>query len=83
MSSPFSLSVNSSVYVMVIATYTNSTQYSYSYSSYYYSYSSTSYSTAYVSPSVPGTPVTSNWGTNILVNWTAPAIGAPILNYTI
>jgi len=36
-----------------------------------------------VSPSAPGTPVTTNSGSNIVITWTAPIIGAPILNYTI
>jgi hypothetical protein len=34
-------------------------------------------------PSVPGIPVTVNSGTNIVITWTAPTIGAPFLNYTI
>lgn len=78
---PFSLTVNSSVFVMVNAAYSNGTSYSLSSSS--SSYSSTTTTTAYVSPSPPGTPVTSNSGTNIIITWTAPTIGAPILNYTI
>jgi len=36
-----------------------------------------------VIPSAPGTPVTSNSGTNVIITWTAPTVGAPILNYTI
>jgi hypothetical protein len=34
-------------------------------------------------PSLPGTPVTTNSGTNIIVTWTAPTSGAPFANYTI
>jgi hypothetical protein len=34
-------------------------------------------------PSVPGTPVTTNSGTNIIITWTAPTTGTPISNYTI
>lgn len=39
--------------------------------------------TIMVIPSAPGTPNTTNVGSNIVVNWTAPAIGAPFTNYTI
>jgi hypothetical protein len=39
--------------------------------------------TIIVLPSAAGTPVTSNSGTNIVVTWTAPTVGAPFLNYTI
>ena len=45
--------------------------------------STTTTTTTYVSPSPPGTPVTSNSGTNVIITWTAPTVGAPILNYTI
>jgi hypothetical protein len=79
--SPFSLTVNSSVYVIISATYSNGTYYSLTSSS--STYTSTTTTTTYVSPSPPGTPVTSNSGTNIIITWTAPSIGAPILNYTI
>jgi len=34
-------------------------------------------------PSVSGTPISANSGTNIVITWTAPATGAPILNYTV
>jgi hypothetical protein len=34
-------------------------------------------------PSSPGTPVTTNSGTNIVITWTAPTTGAPFVNYTI
>jgi hypothetical protein len=68
---------------MVYATYTTGIQYSYSYSSTSYSYSSTSYTSAYVAPTAPGTPVLVNSGSNVIISWTAPLIGAPILNYTI
>lgn len=36
-----------------------------------------------VLPSAPGTPVTSNSGSNVIVTWTAPTTCTPILNYTI
>jgi hypothetical protein len=36
-----------------------------------------------VLPSAPGTPVTANSGSNVIVTWTAPTTGTPILNYTI
>jgi hypothetical protein len=39
--------------------------------------------TIVIVPSVPGTPVTSNSGTNVIITWTAPTAGAPFLNYTI
>jgi hypothetical protein len=39
--------------------------------------------TIIVLPSAAGTPNTTNSGTNIVVTWTAPTIGAPFLNYTI
>jgi hypothetical protein len=39
--------------------------------------------TIIIVPSATGTPVTINSGTNIVVTWTAPTIGAPFLNYTI
>jgi hypothetical protein len=34
-------------------------------------------------PSVTGTPVTINSGTEIIITWTAPITGAPFANYTI
>ena len=36
-----------------------------------------------VLPSAPGTPVTANSGSNVIVTWTAPTAGTPISNYTI
>jgi hypothetical protein len=34
-------------------------------------------------PSVSGTPISANSGTNIVITWTAPTIGAPLTNYTV
>jgi len=39
--------------------------------------------TIMVAPSMPGTPSTTYVNGNVIVTWTAPTIGAPILNYTI
>jgi hypothetical protein len=70
MQSPFSLTVNSSVYVAIYTTYTNGTTYTMTSSTTYTSTTTTT--TTYVSPSPPGTPVTSNSGTNVIITWTAP-----------
>jgi hypothetical protein len=74
--SPFNLTQGSSVVAVVYATnsYTTSNP---------SGIGSGANITIIVIPSAPGTPNTTNVGSNIVVNWTAPVIGAPFINYTI
>jgi hypothetical protein len=39
--------------------------------------------TIMVIPSAPGTPNTTNSGSNVIISWTAPTVGAPFLYYTV
>jgi hypothetical protein len=68
---------------MIYTSYSNGTTYTLTSSTSTYTTTTTTTTTTYVSPSPPGTPVTTNSGTNVVITWTAPTIGAPILNYTI
>jgi hypothetical protein len=74
--SPFNLTQGSSVVAVIYATnnYTTSNP---------SNIGSGANITIIILPSVSGTPVTINSGTNIVVTWTAPTIGGPFLNYTI
>jgi hypothetical protein len=73
---PFSLTQGSSVIAVVYATNSYGTSSS-------LNFGSGANITIMAVPSVPGTPVTTNSGTNIIVTWTAPTVGAPFANYTI
>jgi hypothetical protein len=73
---PFSLTQGSSVIAVVYATNSYGTSSS-------LNFGSGANITILIVPSAPGTPVTTNSGTNVIITWTAPTIGAPFANYTI
>jgi hypothetical protein len=78
MQSPFNLTNGLGVYAVVYVTNSYGTTSSLSFGS--GAFINVTVSTV---PSVTGTPVSINSGTNIVITWTAPATGAPILNYTV
>jgi hypothetical protein len=75
MQSPFSLTNGWAVYAMVYVANSYGTSQSVTYGSGAYIVTSP--------PSVPGTPVSINSGSNIVITWTVPSTGAPFLNYTV
>ena len=78
MQSPFNLTNGWAVYAVVYVTNIYGTTSSLNYGSGAYIIT-----TINMVPSAVGTPNSTNSGTNIVITWTAPTTGAPILNYTV